>query len=159
MAYMKLLMDADCLIKLTKAGLKELVAENAVISIPETVRYEVVEAGKIKGCADSLAVEQNIKARIINVIEMRKHYAKGDHAVTVLFERDRFDAVATDDTRLTRQLRALGIPFILPGLIIHELKKEERMSLTTAHWALDQLATFISEDELSMTKLLLEKDK
>jgi len=35
---MKLLMDADCLIKLTKAGLKELIAEDAVISIPETVR-------------------------------------------------------------------------------------------------------------------------
>ena len=156
---MKLLMDADCLIKLTKAGLKELVAENAVISIPDTVRYEVVEAGKIKGCADSLAVEQNIKAQIINVIEMRKHYAKDDHALTVLFDKDNFDAVATDDKRLTRQLRALGISFILPGLIILQLKKEKRMSRTTAHWTLDQLAAFISEDEFSMTKLLLEKDK
>lgn len=152
-------MDADCLIKLTKAGLKEIVAENAVISIPETVRYEVVDAGKIKGCADSLAVEQNIKAHIINVIQTHRHYSKGDHALAVLFEKDRFDAVATDDTRLTRQLRALGIPFILPGLIIHLLKKERRMSLTTARWALDQLAAFISEDEFSMTKLLLEKDK
>ena len=67
--------------------------------------------------------------------------------------------LAVDDTRLTRQLRALGIPFILPGLIILQLKKEKRMSRTTAHWALDQLAAFISEDEFSMTKLLLEKDK
>ena len=43
--YMKLLMDADCLIKLTKAGLKELIAGDAAISIPETVRREVVDAG------------------------------------------------------------------------------------------------------------------
>ena len=49
---MKLLMDADCLIKLTKAGLKELIAENATISIPETVKREVVDAGKIKGCLE-----------------------------------------------------------------------------------------------------------
>lgn len=60
---MKLLMDADCLIKLTKAGLKELIAENVGISIPETVRCDAVDAGKIKGCTDSIAVEQNIASQ------------------------------------------------------------------------------------------------
>lgn len=152
-------MDADCLIKMTKAGLKEFIAENVAISIPEAVRQEVVDAGKAKGCADSLAVEQNIDARIINVIESPVPHEKGDHALAALFKRSTCDAVATDDARLTRHLRALGIPFILPGLIIHQLNKEERMSLTTALWALDKLAAFISEDEFSMTKLLLEKEK
>jgi len=152
-------MDADCLIKLTKAGLKELIAENAVISIPETVKCEVVDAGKIKGCADSFVVEQNIKAQIVNVIRSPVYHAKGDHALAALFKEEVYDAVATDDVRLTRNLRILGIPFILPGLIIYQLKKEERMSLTTALWALDQLAAFISEDEFCITKLLLEKEK
>ena len=152
-------MDADCLIKLTKAGLKELIAENAAISIPETVRHEVVDAGKIKGCTDSFAVEKNIAAQIVSVIESPVDYAKGDHALAALFNKETYDAVATDDARLTRNLRAHGIPFILPGLIILQLKNEERMSLATALWALDQLAVFISEDEFSMTKLLLEKAK
>lgn len=156
---MKLLMDADCLIKLTKAGLKGLIAENAVISIPETVKAEVVDAGKIKGCADSLAVDQNIESQIIDVIESPLDYAKGDHALVALFDKEKYDAVATDDAKLTRGLRAHGIPFILPGLIIHQLQKEGRISAITSHWALDQLAGFISEDEFSMTKLLLEKGK
>lgn len=156
---MKLLMDADCLIKLTKAGLKELIAENTVISIPETVKCEVVDAGIIKGCVDSFVVEQNIKAQIVNVIGSSVYHEKGDHALAALFEKEAYDAIATDDARLTRNLRVLGIPFILPGLIIHQLKKEERMSLTTALWALDQLAAFISEDEFCITKLLLEKEK
>jgi hypothetical protein len=43
---MKLLMDADCLIKLTKAGLKELVATRYSVSIPEPAKREVVDAGK-----------------------------------------------------------------------------------------------------------------
>jgi len=156
---MKLLMDADCLIKLTKSGLKELIAENAAISIPETVRCEVVDAGKIKGCADSLAVEQNIASQIIKVIVSPVDYAKGNHALAALFDKDTYDAVATDDAKLTRNLRAHGIPFVLPGLIIHQLKKEGRMSLAAALWALDQLTAFISEDEFIMTKLLLEKGK
>jgi len=156
---MKLLMDADCLIKLTKAGLKELIAENAVIYLPEIVRQEVVDAGKIKGCADSFAVEQNIKSKRISVLGATENHAKGDQALISLFDRDIFDGVATDDARLTRHLRALGIPFVLPGVLIHQLQKEGRMSLNTALWALDQLAAFISEDEFSMTKLLLEKEK
>ena len=56
---MKLLMDADCLIKLTKAGLKELIAGNASICIPEIVEQEIVDAGKRKGCPDAFAVEKN----------------------------------------------------------------------------------------------------
>lgn len=156
---MKLLMDADCLIKLTKAGLKELIAENALIDLPETVKQEVVDAGKLKGCMDSFAVEQNIKSQMIKVIQSSGDYTKGDHALAALFDKETYDAVATDDAKLTRHLTAHGIPFILPGLIINHLKKEAKISLTTARWALDQLAAFISEDEFSMTKLLLEKEK
>jgi rRNA-processing protein FCF1 len=156
---MKLLMDADCLIKLTKAGLKELVADNALIDLPETVKCEVVDAGKVKGCMDSFAVEQNIASRMIKVIQSSGDYVKGDHALIALFAKETYDAVATDDAKLTRNLRAHGIPFILPGLIINHLQKEGKINLTTARWALDQLTAFISEDEFSMTKLLLEKEK
>lgn len=159
MEHMRLLMDADCLIKLTKAGLKELVAENATICIPGTVKREVVDAGKIKGCADAFAVEQNLSFGIIDVIESHLDYTKGDHASVAFFEKEKYDAVATDDAKLTRHLKAHGIRFILPGLIVYQLQKEGRITSNTAHWALDQLSGFISEDEFSMTRLLLEKGK
>lgn len=156
---MKLLMDADCLIKLTKAGLKELIAENAAVSIPETVKREVVDAGKIKGCADAFAVEQNIAFGIIDVIESPLDYTKGDHALVAFFEKEKYDAVATDDAKLTHNLKAHGIRFILPGLIVYQLRKEGRINSVTALLALHQLSEFISEDEFSMTQLLLEKGK
>ena len=35
-------MDADCLIKLTKAGLKEIVVTHCIVFIPEEVKREVV---------------------------------------------------------------------------------------------------------------------
>jgi hypothetical protein len=55
---MKLLMDADCLIKLTKAGLKELVCRQDTVVIPNIVKYEVVDAGKAKDCDDAYVVEK-----------------------------------------------------------------------------------------------------
>jgi hypothetical protein len=41
---MKVVMDSDCLIKLTKAGLKEQVCQAWEISIPLAVRRETVES-------------------------------------------------------------------------------------------------------------------
>ena len=48
MHYMKVIMDADCLIKLTKAGLKELVCKAFAVSIPRRVKEEVVDSGRAK---------------------------------------------------------------------------------------------------------------
>ena len=79
--------------------------------------------------------------------------------MVAFFEKEKYDAVATDDAKLTRHLRAHGIRFILPGLIVYQLQKEGRITSNTAHWALDQLSGFISEDEFSMTRLLLENGK
>ena len=96
---------------------------------------------------------------MVDVIKSPLVYPKGDHALIALFEKAKFDAVATDDRKLTRDLKAQGIRFILPGLILYQLKEKGRIDLATALWALDQLADFISEDEFSITKLLLEKGK
>lgn len=86
-------------------------------------------------------------------------YTKGDHALVAFFEKEKYDAVATDDAKLTHNLKTHGICFILPGLIVYQLQKEGRINSITALWALDQLSEFISEDEFSMTRLLLEKEK
>ena len=55
-------MDADCLIKLTKAGLKEFICKQEKIVIPGTVKREVVDAGKSKGHPDAELIEENIRA-------------------------------------------------------------------------------------------------
>jgi len=157
MNYMKLLMDADCLIKLTKAGLKEFVASKDTIFIPEAVRTEIVDAGKEKGCADAFIVEKNVEAKMITIAVSSSKYKKGDEALIGLFQKEAYDAVATDDAKLTRLLRMKSIPFILPGLIIYRFLQDDVINTKAALWALKQLGEFISEDEYSTARLLMEK--
>ncbi len=152
-------MDADCLIKLTKAGLKELVAANDSISIPKPVKREVVDAGKKKQCADAIAVEKNIESKMFFVIDAPAQIEKGDQALISMYREEDYDAIATDDTKLSRQLKSLNIPFILPALVLYRLLKESKIDYKTILWALQQLSEFISEDEFSTVRLLMEKEK
>ena len=156
---MKLLMDADCLIKLTKAGLKDLVGSKYRIFIPDVVQKEVVDTGKKKGCADAFVVEKNIKADVISIAASSANYTKGDEALIPVFSKGEYDAVATDDAKLIRLLSVNTVPFILPALIIYQLLQEKMIDRKTALWALKQLAAFISEDEYSTVRLLMEKEK
>ena len=156
---MKLLMDADCLIKLTKAGLKELVCQHDTVVIPDIVKQEVVDAGKSRGCDDAFAVGKNISADFISVFQHGVIYKSGDGALIDIFPEEEYDAVATDDTRLIRALKTSGIPFIVPGLIIYHLLEEGCITKTRAIQALDKLAEFISDDEFSTVRLLVGKIK
>ena len=156
---MKLLMDADCLIKLTKAGLKEFVCRQDTLVIPDIVKYEVVDAGKAKNCDDAFVVEKNISKNFITIVNHVSDYAKGDSALIDLFPKGNYDAVATDDAKLIRRLRTFEIPFILPGLIIFRFLKDGHITKIKAIQALNQLAEFISNDEFSTVRLLLEKIK
>ncbi len=159
MDYMRLLMDADCLIKLTKAGLKDLVGSKNFIFIPDVVKNEVVDAGKEKGCPDAFIVEKNIEAQIITIAKTSSNHKKGDEALIALFRKEDYDVIATDDTKFIRLLRIKSIPFILPGLIIYTLVQDSMIHKKTGLWALKQLAEFISEDEYSTVRLLMEKTK
>jgi len=152
-------MDADCLIRLTKAGLKELVVNKYSVFIPESVKKEVVDAGKRKACGNAFAVEQNIESKLIAVIDVPVKVEKGDQALIAAYRNEDYDAVATDDARLSHNLKALNIPFILPGLILYRLLKDKKTDYKTALWALSQLSEFISEDEFATVRLLLEKEK
>ena len=54
---MRILMDADCLIKLTKSGLKEPICRTEKVIIPRGVKHEVVDAGRNKDYPDAGIVE------------------------------------------------------------------------------------------------------
>ena len=156
---MKLLMDADCLIKLTKAGLKGFIGTKYTILIPEAVKREVVDAGKEKRCSDAFAVEKNIDDNLITIAEFSSDYATGDEALIALFRKEDYDTVATDDRKLIRRLKIGSIPFILPALIIYQLLENKIIKRKTAIEALNKLSEFISEDEFSAVRLLMERKK
>jgi len=154
---MKLLMDSDCLIKLTKSGLKPVVVEGFKVVVTETVVQEVVRAGMAKGLPDAQVVDRNISEGNIDVIGNPAGFEKGDDSLIGLFDLSRCNAVATDDARLAKRLKTHGIPFILPGLVVLRLFSSNRIDREYAIRFLDRLAEFISEDEYAAVKLLLEK--
>ncbi|OPY06279.1 MAG: hypothetical protein A4E57_01976 [Syntrophorhabdaceae bacterium PtaU1.Bin034] len=151
-------MDADCLIKLTKSGLKEPICKCMEVTIPRTVQREVVEAGRIKGQPDADLVDQNIQNGLIAVAEESSpHHSTGDQALVDVFKEGRYTVIATDDTKLIRSLRAAGIPFTVPALLIHAQYEKGDIDRKTALQRLEALSVFISDEEYSVTKLLLEE--
>ncbi len=155
---MEILMDADCLIKLTKAGLKEHICLYYKIAIPSIVKKEVVDAGKAKGYPDAALVEKNIQNRVIRIsAEKSLSHLTGDQALLDIFKRGGYDAIATDDAKLIRFLRSAGIPVILPVIFVYFLYQRKIIAHVTALSWLEELSSFISEDEYSMIKLLLEE--
>ena len=149
-------MDADCLIKLVKAGLKELVVSHDTVVIPELVKKEVVDAGKEKGHPDATLVEKNIAAKRLQVARRTSSERTGDEALVRTFQSGRYDAVATDDRKLIRLLKAAGVPLVLPGIILHSLQQRGLINRESALTGLDQLSGFISDEEYSTVRLLLE---
>jgi len=157
--YMKLLMDSDCLIKLTKSGIKALVEKHCDIHIPKIVEWEVVHEGKKKECPDAYAVEKNIARGGVSVLQIYSAHVSGDEALIDLYPESDTDAVATDDAKLIRILRANGIPYMLPALIIYELTISKSISIDEANSALERLSDYISRDEYSAVAILLENIK
>lgn len=149
-------MDSDCLIKLTKAGLKELVCSHYRVTVPQVVYDEVVVSGGKAGCLDAQVVKGNIEKKMLKVAPSSDKYSSGDDALLRLFSNKFFSVVATDDVKLTKKLRASGIPFILPALILYKMAKDKHIAIQKAAACLDKLAGSVSDGQLSMVKILLE---
>ena len=151
-------MDADCLIKLAKSGLKEPICQYEKVTVPPVVKREVVDAGKIKGYPDADLIDQNIQNGLIALAkESTSNHLTGDQGLIATFKQGRYKAIATDDAKLIRILRAAQIPFILPALLVHAIYKRGEIDRETGLNWLDRLSAFISDEEYSMTKLLLEE--
>ena len=81
----------------------------------------------------------------------------GDQALIAAFKQGRYALIATDDAKLIRILRSTGIPFMVPALLIHALHEKGEIDRETALDWLNKLSAFISDEEYSVTKLLLEE--
>ncbi len=150
---MKLAMDADCLIKLTKAGLKETICTAWRVCIPPTVRRETVLAAP--GRPDAVRIRANIAAGHVRVLAKGLAARRGEDAVLALFQSGGFDAIATDDRRFIRQLRGLGIPYMVPAVIVVRMRLDGIVSAQAAADALNALRPHIAADEYAVALLML----
>lgn len=147
-------MDADCLIKLSKSGLKELVCNNFAVLIPRAVKAEVIDdAG---GYPDAAIIQKNIDSGLLAIGKVQTLAEKGEEAVLAAFRRGKFDAVCSDDKRFIKRLRLLDIPYITPCVFIAILVKKGKLSLREAGRRLELLSPYVSEEEYSAVKLVLE---
>ena len=151
---LKFAMDADCLIKLTKAGIKERVCEVWQVCVTQTVRYETVE--RAPTLPDAERIGANIAAgRIVLVPLATPQETKGEDTTLALYNAGGFDAVATDDARFIRHLRGLGIPYAVPGVIVVHLRQAGVLTEAEAGRTLAALRPHISPDEHAASLLML----
>ena len=148
-------MDADCLIKLTKAGLKDLVCKAFTVVIPSTVKMEVVD--NAKKYPDAQVIMENIEKKALEVDEKPSTSRKGEEAVFKLFMRSTFDAVCSDDKRFIKRLRLFDIPYLTPAVLIAVLFKEGRLTINEAEGKLEMLKPFISDDEYNAVKIIIKR--
>jgi rRNA-processing protein FCF1 len=168
---MKVLMDADCLIKLTKAGIKEAVCAHLSVVIPQLVRHEVIDMGG--NHPDSKVIKNNLDKGLLSLSESDIDTleatsstdsigskgvidSKGEDAVLATFLNGGFVAICSDDKRFIRRLRALDVPYITPAVCIVILLKQEHITLPAAREKLGLLAPFISSDEYHTVKWVLD---
>ncbi len=158
MSYMKIIMDADCLIKLTKAGLKERVCRAFSLFIPHRVKEEVVDSGKAKELPDAVMIDDNIERGRIKVLTVPgPKKAAGEQEAVALFQTGGFDAIGSDDKQFIRHLKLFGIPFLTPATCIAVMYKQGMLKAIDALKGLDELAAHISESEYHTVKFFIEK--
>jgi hypothetical protein len=151
---MKLIMDADCLIKLTNAGGKEPVCRAFVVVIPVGVKREVVDGGGDRPDADT--VDRNIQAGLLVVAATAGACSrKGEDWALALYSEGGFDGICSDDRRFLAKLRTLGIPYLTPAALIVVLARKGCLSKAEAMAHLAALAPFVSADECTVARLKL----
>jgi hypothetical protein len=157
MYYMKVIMDADCLIKLTKAGLKEDVCHAFTIIIPRLVKEDVVDRGKTKELPDALVIDDNVHDGLIKVqADKTSKATAGEKEALTLFQKGGFDAIGSDDKRFIRQLRIFNIPYLTPAVFIALMVRQGNLKTPEALRKLDALSEHISDDEYATVKLFLD---
>lgn len=150
---MKLLMDSDCLIKLTKASLKEVVCKSFTVVIPPLVKKEVIDAAAQH--PDAIMIRKNLEKKLLTMSKPGRPLEKGEEEVFAVFQSGGYDAICSDDRRFIKRLRMFQAPYLTPAVLIAVMLREEKITVTDALRNLESLSSMISEDEYFTVKAFL----
>ncbi|MCC7202359.1 MAG: hypothetical protein IT393_06855 [Nitrospirae bacterium] len=160
---MKIVMDSDCLVKLTKAGAKEDVINGMAVFIPALVKKETVDEAKKQGYEDAVIIEGNIDKKGLRVVKDQGKSipaipsSKGEKEVMSLYMEGGYDAIASDDRRFLKKLDALRIPYLTPAACILYLFKSGKVQKKKASKLLDALKPYISNEEYIIARFYVEE--
>jgi len=160
---MKLVMDSDCLVKLTKAGAKEAILSSIEVSIPALVKKETVDEAKDKGHQDGLIIEENLRKKSLRVVDAKRKKqslmaaTKGEEEVVSVYLSGIYDAVASDDRRFLKRLESANIPYLTPTACLVYLCEEGRIEKFEALQMLEALKPYISSQEYAVARVYMER--
>jgi hypothetical protein len=150
---MKFLMNANCLIKVTKSKLKEVVCTNFTIVISRVVKEETVD--NARGFPDAAVIEKNLEKKLIALDGLPASSRQGEESVFTVFQKGKYDAVCSDDKRFIKRLRLFEMPYVTPSVLVVILLREGKLTVKGAKEKLDSLSPFVSDEEYNAVRMVL----
>ncbi|MFQ6137231.1 MAG: hypothetical protein ACE5PM_08635 [Candidatus Hydrothermarchaeales archaeon] len=155
---MKMLIDSDSLIKLTKIGAKKVVATNIDVYMPPKVRDETITASKKEGYSDAFLIEENLNKGLLKVKESKGdqyteemieqlNLAGGEADIFRVYRAHDFDAISSDDGRFLSILDELDLPYLTPSSVIVNLYYREIIDEEESKGFMERLKEIVSEEE------------
>ena len=129
---MKIVMDSDVLIKLTKTGSKEIIVSLLEVFIPKRVHEETVIESE--DCSDARTIQENINEGKIYVTGSSCH-EKGEIEALRLYRSGGFELIVSDDRKFLKHLERFNIPYLTSSsLIVYLLYKKRLTKKDTAKY-------------------------
>ncbi len=165
-----LVLDADALIKLNRAGALDRVAQVYECVIPIAVYKEAVEDA-LGAYPDAAEIRYIVKKRIEVVsaepfegFETPSAFGPGEIGILILVTpRPTVPiigvgaTVVTDDVRVLRYLAALGVNFMVPSSVIVTMRRQDFLSHEETVSILESLRPAISSNEYLIAIRALEQ--
>jgi hypothetical protein len=145
----RLLLDADALIKLNRAGVLETILEALDCVAPEAVYDEVVTEGRARKYADADVIGEML-SRLCDVVKTRgsetarRGLGRGELAVLELANHERDATVVSDDRDFLAVLDSLNLESLMPAGLLVVLARTRTISLQRADDALEKMRGLIS---------------
>ncbi|GEM_PF-2054633 len=149
---MLLLLDADGLIKLNRAGVLETVASAFQCLVPESVYQEAVVDAKARGYSDAAVLEDIIAAKMkvqpaSASPSSESGFGSGESGVLALLNmQTEASVVISDDRRFLALLARQQRDFLTPSDLIVFMAREGILNTTPARAFLEALRPHIQKD-------------
>lgn len=144
---MRLLLDADGLIKLHRAGVLDRMVRAFRCTVPEAVYHEVVTKGKERLHQDAEEIEY-ILGEGVEVVRTEQAQGEtglgaGEMAVLTLAAQDQDAIIVSDDRRFLALLTARGLRFLTPADLLVVLAHRRILVKEEAKKALEKLRPMV----------------
>jgi predicted nucleic acid-binding protein len=164
---MRLAMDTDAIVKLTKAGAKEVVAAEHILLLSPEVAREAIDQGKLGGHADAVLIEENVRIGRVSP-KAGRNVARGEAIIRALrlsggeagalrlYLTARADAVVTDDRTFVRAIRSVQVPTVSSSGVLLDLVERKQLGPEEGLRLLAALRPMISPESYFAARAAME---